>query len=63
MPGCSVHCTPGPSERCIKYTEFSASKLSYTSRYFMVMMVMVMVMLMVIKCTKFSASKLSFTSR
>ena len=33
IPGCSVHCTPGPSERCIKYTEFSAGKLSYTSRY------------------------------
>ena len=36
VPGCSVHCTPGPSERCIKYTEFSASKLSYTSRGFTV---------------------------
>jgi len=33
VPGCSVHCTPGPSERCIKYTEFSASKLSYTSSF------------------------------
>ena len=32
VPGCSVHCTPGPSERCIKYTEFSAGKLAYTSR-------------------------------
>ena len=33
VPGCSVHCTPGPSERCIKYTEFSAGKLAYTSRW------------------------------
>jgi len=33
VPGCSVHCTPGPSERCIKYTEFSAGKLSYTSSF------------------------------
>ena len=39
VPGCSVHCTPGPSERCIKYTEFSASKLSYTSRCFMLVLV------------------------
>ena len=42
VPGCSVHCTPGPSERCIKYTEFSANKLSYTSRYFRVKMVLMM---------------------
>jgi len=33
VPGCSVHCTPGPSERCIKYTEFSAGKLAYTSSF------------------------------
>eukprot|EP00092_Neocalanus_flemingeri_P027350 GFUD01029662.1.p1 GENE.GFUD01029662.1~~GFUD01029662.1.p1 ORF type:complete len:198 (-),score=39.28 GFUD01029662.1:48-641(-) len=31
--GCNPHCTPGPSERCIKYTEWSGKKMSYTAKF------------------------------
>merc|ERR1712080_186823 len=31
--GCVPHCTPGTREMCIKYTEWSGDKMSYTSSF------------------------------
>ena len=36
LVGCNPFCTPGPSERCMKYTEWSkesGGKMIYTSKY------------------------------
>ena len=30
--GCDPYCTPGPSQTCVKYSEWTGSALSYTSQ-------------------------------
>ena len=30
--GCDPYCTPGPSQTCVKYSEWTGNALSYTSQ-------------------------------
>ena len=30
--GCDPYCTPGPSQTCVKYSEWTGDALSYTSQ-------------------------------